>query len=176
MKSAILLCGALGFALLTPLAAPVLAAPAPTYTSKKDGYAIYLPGQPKSVSRQMAASGIGRKKVDFISLTRGPLTYVVIPMLLPAAPTGANLDGFLNGVQRGFTASPAAKLLSSNKISLPGAPGREILVQVGQNLLRGRFFVKGKRSYQVVAIVPRSGAAKYGAQVAQVLNSFRILN
>ena len=64
----------------------------------------------KSVSRSMALSGIGRKKIEFISLTRAPLTYVVIPIPLPAAPTGANLNRFLDGVQRGFTTSPAATL------------------------------------------------------------------
>lgn len=172
MKSSLLLTATLGFWLLKP----VFAAPAPTYTSKKDGYAIYLPGKPKSVSRPMAMQGLGRNKVDFITLTRASLTYVVIPLKLPAAPTGDNLNLFLDSVQRGFTTSPAAKLLSSNKISLQGVPGREVLVRVGQNLLRGRFFVKGNRSYQIVAISPQSGEAKYRTQVTQVLDSFRLLN
>lgn len=169
-----------GGALLSALVAPAAisgaqAAPAPTFTSKKDGYAIYLPGKPQPASRQMALPNAGNMKVNFISVSKPPVAYVVIPMKLPGTPNGASVNQFLEGVQRGFTMSTAAKLLSSKKISLNGAPGREILVQAGPSLMRGRFFVKGNRSYQVIAVSPKNGEAKYRAQVLQVLNSFRIL-
>lgn len=168
--------GVLLVSTLAPLAmAPVLAAPAPTYTSKKDGYAIYLPGKPTLGSRPMPIPGTGQQTVNFISVAKPPVAYVVIPMKLPGTPKGASIQQFLTGVERGFTLSTAAKLLSSKKISLNGAPGREILVQVGTNLMRGRFFVKGNRSYQVIAVSPKNGDAKYRAQITNVLNSFRIL-
>ncbi|PQV64343.1 hypothetical protein B1R32_10524 [Abditibacterium utsteinense] len=162
---------------LMPLATPVvLAAPAPTFTSKKDGYAIYLPGKPQAGSRKMALPNMGQMTVNFISVSKPPVAFVVIPMRLPGTPKGASVNQFLDGVERGFTMSTAAKLLSRKKISLGGTPGREILVQAGQNLMRGRFFVKGNRSYQVIAVSPKNGQAKYSAQIAQVLNSFRLLN
>lgn len=159
--------------LLAPLATFEVQA-APIFTSKSDGYSINLPGKPKSGSRTVALPNLGQMKLNFISVSKPPLSYVVIPMKLPSAPNGARIEQFLNGVERGFTASTGAKLLSRKKISLNGAPGREILVQAGSNLLRGRFFVKGNRSYQVVAVSPKNGGAKYNAQVMQVLNSFRI--
>ncbi len=174
--SSILVAGAMCASIAAPLATSrVQAAPAPTFTSKKDGYAIYLPGQPKIGSRQMALPNKGSMNVNFLSVAKPPLTFVVIPMKLPGTPTGASINQFLEGVQRGFTMSTAAKLLSSKKISLGGVPGREILVQVGQNLIRGRFFVKGSRSYQIIAISPKSADAKYAPQALQVLNSFRLL-
>lgn len=178
MKFSSLLVGSALFAApLAPLATSIVrAAPAPTFTSKKDGYSIYLPGKPTAASRPMAMPGRGQMTVNFISLTQPPLSFVVIPMKLPGAPRGASIDGFLSGIERGFTLSTAAKLISSKKISLNGAPGRETVVQAGTNLMRGRFFVKGSRSYQVVAVSPKSGDAKYRARVMQVLDSFRILN
>ncbi len=167
-------------ALIVPLAAPILtapalAAPAPNYTSKKEGFAIYLPGKPKTASRPMTMPGLGTKNINFVTAGKAPVAYVVIPMLLPGTPKGASINQFLDGVQRGFTMSTAAKLLSSKKISLQGSPGREILVRAGTNLMRGRFFVKGNRSYQVVAVSPQANDAKYRAQVTQVLDSFRLL-
>ncbi len=160
---------------LTPLATPALqAAPAPTFVSKADKYSIYLPGKPQTMSRSVPMPGMGQTKINFISVSKAPLSFVVIPMKLPGTPTGASLNQFLDGVERGFTMSTSAKLLSRKKISLNGAPGREIVVQAGQNLMRGRFFVKGNRSYQIVAVSPRAGQAKYRAQIAQVLDSFRI--
>lgn len=175
MKSSLLLGGALLAASLAPPAVlPVQAAPAPTYTSKKDGYAIYLPGKPTVASRPVALPNMGQMTVNFISLAKPPVSYIVIPMKLPGTPSAANTQQFLEGVTRGFTLSTAAKLLSNQKISLNGAPGRSILVQVGTNLMRGRFFVKGNRSYQVIVVSPKSGDAKYRAQALQVLDSFRI--
>ena len=169
--------GAILTALAMPVAtAPVLAAPAPTFTSKTDKYAIYLPGKPQSASRSAALPNGSQIKVNFVSLAKPPISYIVIPMKLPAAPTGVGIEQFLTGVERGFTMSTAAKLLSSKKLRLNGAAGREILVQVGPNLMRGRFFVKGNRSYQVIAVSPKNSEAKYRGSITQVLDSFRILN
>ncbi len=175
MKKFSLLTGAVLFvSLLAPLAIPLVhAAPSPTFTSKKDGYAVYLPGTPTLASRRVPA--MGQSMVNYASLRKPPLSYVIIPLKLPGTLSAAKTNQFLDGMQRGFTQSSAAKLISSKKISLRGAPGREILVKVGANFMRARFFVKGSRSYQVVAISPQSGDAKYLPQVTQVLNSFRIL-
>lgn len=177
MKISQIALGAAMFAsMLAPLATPVVrAAPAPTFTSKTEKYSIYLPAKPRMSSRIMALPGMGRIQVNFISVAKPPTTFVVVPMRLPGTPGNANIIHFLDGVERGFTKSASAKLISRKKISLNGATGREILVQVGSNLMRGRFFVKGNRSYQVVAISPRSGSARYNAQILQVLDSFRIL-
>ena len=171
-----LFASALSVAMLAPLSSvTVQAAPAPTFTSKADGYSIYLPGKPQKGSRPMSMPGMGQSTVNFISVAKPPVAYIVIPMRLPGTPRGADINNFLTGVEKGFTMSTAAKLLSSKKISLSGAPGREILVQAGPNLMRGRFFVKGNRSYQIIAVSPKSGDSKYRAQALQVLNSFRLL-
>lgn len=156
---------------------PVQAAPkaAPTYTTTKDGYAIYLPGKPKTATRQVALPNGAKMNVNFISVSKPPVTYFVIPMRLPAAPKGAAVGQFLNGVERGFTMSTAAKLVSSKSITLNGNPGREVVLQVGANQMRCRFFVAGSRSFQVVAVAPKSSAARYSAQTTKVLDSFRIL-
>ncbi len=178
MKISSALAGLAGCALFASMLAPlatVQVQASPTFASKSDGYSINLPGKPKMGSRTVALPGMGQTKINFISVSKPPLSYIVIPMKFPSAPNGARIEQFLNGVERGFTMSTSAKLLSRKKISLNGAIGREILVQAGQNLLRGRFFVKGNRSFQVVGVSPKNGGAKYNAQMMQVLNSFRIL-
>ena len=167
----------LAAALIAPaLSSSVQAAPAaPTYTSKSDGYAVYLPGKPQVSSRTTALPNGASIKVNFVSVSRPPLTFLVIPLRLPSAPNSKQAAEFLTGVERGFTMSTQAKLISSKKIALGSSPGREILVKVGTNLMKARFYVAGKKSYQIIAISPQNGGAKYKAQIAKVLDSFRIL-
>lgn len=170
---------------IAPLIASCRAAPAtkaaptytkPTYTNKREGYAIWLPGKPKMGSRAATFPDGTRTKANFISVSQAPLTFIVIPLRLPATPRGVEINEFLNGVARGFTRSGAIKLLSSKAITLNGYPGREALLQAGAKSMRVRYFLAGNRSYQVLAISPQSAKAKYNAQIGKVLNSFRILS
>lgn len=165
----------LALVLISAVAPVTQAAPVPVFTSRFERYSINFPGELKSATRLMSLPKMGQIKVHFVTASKPPVTCIVIPMKLPSTPSGARSEQFLDGVERGFTMSTSAKLLSRKKISLNGAPGREIVVQAGRNLLRGRFFVKGNRSYQVVVVAPKNAAAKYDSQIIQVLNSFRIL-
>lgn len=156
------------------------AAPAaPTYSSKKDGYAIYLPGKPQSGTRTMAVPG-GSMTVAYIVVKTPSVAYIVIPMTLPAAPQGAQASQFLQGVQTGFVMSAGAKLISSKSLTVAGRPAREVLVSVNQganqSLMRGRFILAGKRSYQIIAVMPKRAQAATRPQVEKVFSSFRLLS
>ena len=166
-------CGAL---FLTLTAASVQAAPVtPTLTSRSEKFSVWLPGKPQIGSQVANVPGAGKMNVKFYMVRSAPVAYVVIPMKLPGVLPKSQTAQFLDGVQRGFTMSAGAKLISSKPISLQGISGREILVGAGENRMRARVFARGNRSFQIVAISPQSGAGGKSAQMTKVLDSFRIL-
>jgi hypothetical protein len=164
-------------ALLVPSTVQAVAAPAPaapTFTSKSDGFAIWLPGKPQ-IANKAAATPTGGTNVKYYTVAAPPLAFIVIPMQLPGTITPAITKRYFDGVQSGFTMSSGAKLVSSKTISLKGAAGREIVVKSGTNLIQGHFYAIGKRSYQVMAVSPEKKTPAQNAQIAKVLGSFRIL-
>lgn len=153
----------------------VFAAPlAPTLISKSEGFSVWLPGKPKIGQQNQQVPGAGSVAVKYYAVPSSGVTFVVIPMNLPRSLPSGQSGRFLDGVQRGFTAASGAKLVSSKSLSLNGAPGRELVVTAGANRIQGRFFVKGKRSYQILAVSPQKADAARAPLIAKVFNSFRI--
>jgi hypothetical protein len=154
----------------------VFAAPLkPTLVSKSDGFSVWLPGKPQVSQQAQQVPNVGNMAVKYYAVPSQAVSFVVMPMTLPRAMPSGQSRQFLDGVQRGFTAAPGAKLVSSKTISLNGVPGRELVVTARGNRILGRFFVTGKKSYQVLSVTPQKNAAAQAPLIAKVLNSFRIL-
>jgi hypothetical protein len=165
------------------LAACTLAAQArvaPSYTSKADGYALWLPGRPQPATHTANVPGAGAMQVRYVSLQAPPISYVVLTTPVPAKGySAANAKVMLDGIANGFMASSRGKQFSSRAITLGRWPGREVVVamgpQAGAARMRARVFVTPKRSYQIVAIAPAAALSSKKAQVEKVLGSFQIL-
>ncbi len=148
---------------------------APSYTSAEESFALWLPGKPTELVRQVSVPGAGLVRVRTISLSTPKAVYVVVPTSVPESVSLSNPDPFLDGVQAGFVASSRGKLVSSKSIKLGQYPGREIVVSVGASKITVHIFLGDKRSYQVMAVLP-PGQPITDAQTTKVLDSFQILS
>ncbi|RYG73240.1 hypothetical protein EON80_03420 [bacterium] len=169
----------LGAALLTAMpftSNAVFAAPLkPTLVSKSEGFSVWLPSKAQVMQKPQPLPNGGLGTVKYYAVPSKPVGFVVIPMTLPGVLPAGQTKQFLDGVQRGFTGAAGAKLISSKSLSLNGASGREMVVTAGETRIQGRFFVLGKRSYQVLAVSSQKSAAAQAPLIAKVLNSFRLL-
>jgi hypothetical protein len=162
--------------ILLSSALQALAAPTrPSLVSKVDKFSVWMPGKPevKQSTRTMGAAG--KQTLKVYSVKTPSVSLIVMPMTLPGnIPASANRQ-FLDGVQKGFLGAPGAKLVSAKNLTLDGMMGRELNVSYGGSLLKARFYVTPKRSYQVLAVAPQNKVAGNTPLVNKFFESFRIL-
>ncbi len=151
---------------------------APSFTSRADNFAIWLPGVPQQNEKEVDDGRGGKTKVTMVQLNRHPVTYLIIPTLIPAAAAKLDSARFLDSVQDGYLSSlkvGSGQLKGTRDVSLQNYPGREMTSTLGSNVILSRFFLTAKRSYHLSAIATEAEAAKNGDEINKVLDSFQIL-
>jgi hypothetical protein len=91
--------------------------------------------------------------------------------------TSSNRDKIVESAARGAVSNVNGKLIASNKVSVSGNPGREVVAQIksgnGQEgTLKSRVFLVKNRLYQVMTIAAQSEAGS--AELDNFLTSFKL--
>jgi len=166
---------ALSTATTVGLKLPVaVAAPAPNFAPKDSGFSVWLPGKPQVTPTKLPIKGGKPINVKMYSLSSGPVSYVVLPVDLPATLNSNGVSKYLVGAEKGFVRSTGVKITSSKNITLNGYKGREISGELGTNVMTARFFAGKRRAFQIIAGSPKYKTVAQSAQIAKVLGSFRL--
>jgi hypothetical protein len=91
--------------------------------------------------------------------------------------TSSNRDKIVEGAARGAVSNVNGKLIASNKVSVSGNSGREVVAQIksgnGQEgTLKSRVFLVKNRLYQVMTIAAQNEAGS--AELDNFLTSFKL--
>ena len=166
--------------------APAKVAPAqPTFTSKKYGFALYLPKTPQTQKKQLPAQ-IGGGSTDIYYTLPQPVSYSIVPIVLPTAAAKVSQKAYFDGVQSGILQSSGGKgkAVSSRDVkvngqiardfgwtlSAPTADSKKPVQFSGQT----RIYKVGRRTFQFTALVKSAERAKNQAQINKVLGSIVI--
>ena len=164
--------------------APAKTAPAkPTFTSTKYGFALYLPATPQTRKKQLPAS-LGGGTTDIYVTLPNPVSYSVVPIVLPAAARGLPQKTYFDSVQQGILLSSKGKIIGARDVKVNGTlardfqwsfstPTPESKTPVKFNG-RTRIYKIGPRTLQFTAVVKSADFAKSQAQIVKVMDSIVI--
>ena len=159
--------------------APVKTAPAKaTFTSKKHGFSLYLPSQPKIFRRPLpeAEGGI----VEVFVTVPNPASYLAIPVNLSGDEAKLPQLEYFDSVQKGIIEVSKGKLLGASDEIINGQNTRVLTYSFAlpsqPNPLFGEthLYKIGKRSFQFTTYVPQSQLKAKRAQINKVLGSIVI--
>jgi hypothetical protein len=143
------------------------------FVSAEGKFRVMMPGAPTQKRQQL-----GPISLAMYTLENRDGAYMVgycdvpIPANEPEAMTQRRLDGAREGAIRNINGG----LIKENRIWLHGRePGREIEANVpGKGIIRARFYVAGRRMYQVIVI--GTPALVHSADATRFLDSFSRTN
>ncbi len=164
--------------------APAKAAPAkPSFTSKKYGIALYLPVTPQTQKKALPAQ-LGGGSTDVYFTLAKPVSYSIVPIVLPAAAAKMPQKLYFDSVQQGILMSSKGKLIGAREVKVNGQTARETQWSFSTPTAESktpinfagqtRIYKIGRRTFQVTAIVKSAERAKNQAQIDKVFGSIVI--
>jgi hypothetical protein len=144
--------------------------------SKEGQFSVSMPGSPTETSRILNAS-FGEILAHFWILRLGDSAFSVVYSDYPEGYVreqgpkmvlDSSRDGAVEGTQ--------GTLLTEFIVKLGSYPGREIKIAVanGEATSRDRFFLVGRRLYQLVVASPK--AQSYSPDIGRFFESFKLLS
>ena len=163
--------------------APTKATVKPTFTSKKYGFSLYLPQTPQTRKKALPPQ-IGGGSTDIYFTPPTPVSYSIVPIVLPAEAGNIPQKLYFDSVQSGILQSSRGKALDSHDVKVNGLTARDFLWSfstptpdsktpitfAGQT----RIYKVGLHTYQFTAVVKSANKAKNQAQINKVLGSIVI--
>ena len=155
----------------------------PNFSSKKHGFSLYLPQKPAASTRPKPAM-LGGGKVETFATPMTPVSYSIVPIVLPDAAKGLSQKLYFDSVQTGILQSSKGKAVSSKTLKVGGQTARDFHYSFAtptatsktpvKFLGQTRIYKLGARTYQFTAIAPAADFAKNRAQTAKVFGSIQI--
>jgi hypothetical protein len=144
------------------------------YSSKEGRYSVLLPGQP-TVDSQEATTAAGDKFTQYKVTVQSRNLVYMIGYFDYSPPTVFAFDTARDRMMEGVKAT----LLSERSMSLGGAPGREIRLQMKiqseDYLMVARFYDVGRRVYVIQFITPKSDETEVSERAARYFDSFQLV-
>ena len=157
----------------------------PTFTSKKYGFALYLPQTPQTQKKALPAA-IGGGSTDVYFTPPTPVSYSIVPIVLPAKAGNISQKLYFDGVQKGILLSSNGKAVGVRDVKVNGKTARDFQwsfsAPTAQSQTpvkfagRTRIYKIGRRTFQFTAVVKSADFAKNQAQINKVLGSIVIGN
>jgi hypothetical protein len=149
-----------------------------SYTSSDGSFEVLLPSTPQTMTQSMPLESWS---LDLHVLIAQDATeeYMVVYSDYPDGfiERLSNRDALLEGVQQGFVQGMEATVLSDRALSLERYPGREIRYSTERGVTGiARFYLVGKRLYQVVVRNGEGGSQNLTQSAQQFLDSFELIN
>ena len=166
------------------LSAPIARAQTkPNFVSQKHGFSIYLPRKPTTSTRPKPAA-LGSGTLEVFSTPPTPVSYSIVPIVLPAVAAKVSQKLYFDSVQVGILQSSRGKSLGSRDLKVNGQTVRSFLwsfsapTKTSKALVNfageTRIYKIGARTYQFTALVPSNRLAANRAQVGKVFGSIQI--
>lgn len=150
------------------------------FSSAEGRFTAQFPGAPRKNTQVVAVPG-GQLEVHIYELQTFA-EYSVIYSDYPSAPSSAAVAGrVLDNVVKNAVKAINATLLSATEISIEGHPGRLVKQRLpGGSILRAKFYLVGRRLYQVaITTPPEEGASAASVRfsdefASRFLDSFKL--
>ena len=166
-----------------PLCSPTFAqnVPAkPTFTSTKYGFALYLPATPQTQKKALPAS-LGGGSTDVYFTLPNPVSYSIVPILLPAQASKMPQKTYFDDVQKGILLPSKGAIIGARDVKINGQTARDLQWSFSTPTPdsktpvkfngRTRIYKIGRRSWQFTAVVKSADFARSQAQINKVLDS-----
>ena len=169
---------------LAPRAARAQTAPAkPTFVSKKHGFSLYLPQKPTASTRPKPAA-LGGGNIEVFATPLAPVSYSIVPIVLPAAASNISQKLYFDSVQTGILQSSGGKAVGARDLKVNGQTVRSFLwsfrapTKTSKSPVtfagETRIYKVGARTFQFTALVPSSQLGANRAQIGKVFGSILI--
>lgn len=143
------------------------------YAYPQDGFSIAAPVTPKMEREKAQAAVGGNVELHYygIMLADNAGFMVVVSPLLPNDER--NHQQILEDAKKGAIDSVNGKLVSESPASMDKNPGVQIEFEAGNQHSRNRYYVVGRRLYQLAALAPRDKPIP--ADTDRFFSSFRLI-
>jgi hypothetical protein len=142
-----------------------------SFSSTEGGFSILLPGTPK-YDATTVDSAVGPLVIHSYMVEDAGMAYGVIYTDYPDFVRDADPEDILDGGRDGAVAKIKGTLVSEDRITLGGYPGRDITITSGQMGVRTKICLADTRMYS--AIVTGSADKISDPRIEEVLDSFQL--
>ena len=153
------------------------------YFAKKYRFSLYLPQTPQTQKKALPPQ-IGGGSTDIYYTPPTPVSYSIVPIVLPGKLSNVPQKQYFDSVQSGILQPSRGKALGSRDVKVNGVTARDFLWSFSTPTPESKTPVKfsgetriykiGRRTFQFTALVKSADFAKNKAQIAKVLGSIRI--
>ncbi len=143
------------------------------YAYPQDGFSISAPVTPKMEREKAQAAVGGNVELHYYGITLADNSgfMVVVSPLLPN--DDRKPQQVLEDAKKGAIDSVNGKLMSESPASMDNNPGIQIEFQAGNQHSRNRYFVVGRKLYQLAALAPQDKPIP--ADADRFFSSFRLI-
>ncbi len=145
------------------------------FSPKTGEFSVFFPVTPIEQQTEVPSEAGPLATRVYIANTTA-ITYVVVSTAIPDNAGVSNTKVFLDAAEKGMLKTSQGKLEKSEEINLAGMAGRELRTSMrnGAAFSNVRIYVTPKSSYSVMAVGMKEKLASNKAQIAKVLDSFRL--
>lgn len=151
-----------------------MAAPAPNFAPKGEGFSVWLPSKSQSSLNKIPVKGRAPITARMYTLSVGPISYIILPVPMPAKLSAAGASQYVKNAEKRFISSTGATVTSAKNVTLNGYKGRAIEGGLGENVMKTRIYAGNRHSFQIIAGSPKYKTVAQSAQIEKVLSSFKI--
>ncbi len=125
------------------------------YAYPQDGFSVSAPVTPKMEREKAQSAAGGNVELHYYGITlAGDSGFMVV--VSPVLPNDQRSpQQILAEAKTGAVESVNGKLISETAVSLGGNPGIQIEFEAGDHHSRNRYYVVGKKLYQLAALAPQ---------------------
>jgi hypothetical protein len=134
---------------------------------------LWMPGTPVGRDQTVPTpAGNVRAHMYIVERRQNDAAFMLVYSDYPPAALKADVSQLFDGAQKGAAANAKGTVARQKPIDLEGIPGREVEISIpGKGNMLVRYYLSGKRLYQVAAAGPRASAR----DVEKLFASFKIL-
>ncbi|MBV9209191.1 MAG: energy transducer TonB [Acidobacteria bacterium] len=134
-----------------------------TFLPPDGSCSVLMPGKPVALTREGEANG-KKYPINLYILITGAAHYVLTTTDYPdmQIPDEAQFRKIHDGMVERLLKDNKNRLLNERDVKVEGQQVRDLLMANGDDIVRNRFVIAGKRIYQLMLIVPRTVAFKTG--------------
>lgn len=143
------------------------------FSPPEGNFSVQFPGTPIAKETRTIDTATCTVVLHLFTYESGGWCYIAGYSDYPFFDKG--VEGVLDSARDGALHNPKnpRKLLSEERLSLDGHPGRELRMENAQGVLRFRIFIAGTRLYQVGVATPKDAATS--PKIEKFLGSLHIL-
>jgi hypothetical protein len=122
---------------------------ATTFTSKEAGFSIEFPAKPTETIRKVDTPD-GPLVNKIFQANGGENVYSIICAVIPGTFKPSHRAMLLESICDGYLTSTGGTLVEHRELKVDSEPAREVTIQLPNGRMYCRYFIKGRRIYQIM--------------------------